>query len=151
MLQTKMFTNVEGKTWTTSEGGLKSSSLAYNLGETRDKRLLGRNPDRSRCYLHTILKLFWLQPMAPKTLCCCSLHGSMGYDQESFTGVWRWHQHLFDSLSIGRLSRVSRRLSRKHLRPPSRNVMWPLIRLVLTYCVALKYLNDLGVFLMRFS
>ena len=33
--------------------------------------------------------------------------------------VWRWHQLLFDSLSKGRLSRVSHRLGRKLFRPPS--------------------------------
>ena len=36
----------------------KVSDLAYNRRETQDKRLLGRNPDRSRCHLHTSLKLF---------------------------------------------------------------------------------------------
>jgi len=50
------------------EGGLKSSSLAYNRRETGDKGLLGREPDRSQCHLHTSLKFFWSQPMAPWTL-----------------------------------------------------------------------------------
>jgi hypothetical protein len=45
----------------------KVSDLAYNKWETRDKRLLGRDPDRSRCHLHTSLKLFSSRPMAPWT------------------------------------------------------------------------------------
>ena len=40
------------------KGKVKSSSLAYNHCETRDKWLLGRDPDRSWCYLHTSVKLF---------------------------------------------------------------------------------------------
>ena len=43
---------------------MKSSSLAYNQRETRDKRLLGRDPERSWCHLHISVKLFWSQPMA---------------------------------------------------------------------------------------
>ena len=41
----------------------KILSLAYNQSETRDKRPLGRDPDRSWCR-HTTVKLFQLQPMA---------------------------------------------------------------------------------------
>ena len=37
------------------EGGLKSSNLAYNRRETREKRPLGKDPDRSWCNLHTIV------------------------------------------------------------------------------------------------
>ena len=44
---------------------MKSSSLAYNRRETRDKRSLGRDLDRSWCHLHNSVKLFWSQPMAP--------------------------------------------------------------------------------------
>ena len=44
---------------------MKSSSLAYNCCETRDKGPLGRDPDRSSCHLHTSVKPFWSQPMAP--------------------------------------------------------------------------------------
>ena len=47
------------------EGKGNSSSLAYNWCETRDKRLLGRDPDRSWCHLHTCVKFFWSYPMAP--------------------------------------------------------------------------------------
>ena len=49
------------------EGKVKSSSLAYNRLETRDKRSLGKDSDYSWCYLHASVKLFWLQPMAPWT------------------------------------------------------------------------------------
>ena len=37
--------------------------------ETRDKRPLGRNPDKSWCHLHTLtmIKLFWPEPMAQWT------------------------------------------------------------------------------------
>ena len=52
---------------TIHEGKMKSSSLAYNLHESWDKRSLGRNPDRSWCHLHTSVKLFSLQPMTPWT------------------------------------------------------------------------------------
>ena len=50
------------------EGGLKS--FQRSLFETRDKRLLGRELDRSLCHRHTtsMIKLFWLQPMAPCAL-----------------------------------------------------------------------------------
>ena len=52
---------------TVYEGDLKSYSLDYNRRETRDMRLLGRDPDRSQCHLHTSLKLLWSRPMAPWT------------------------------------------------------------------------------------
>ena len=44
------------------EGKMKSSSLSYNRRETRDKRPLGRDPDRSCCHLHTSVKLFYRSP-----------------------------------------------------------------------------------------
>jgi hypothetical protein len=44
------------------EGKVKSSSLAYNRRETRDKRLLGRDLDKSLCHLHTSVKLFLSGP-----------------------------------------------------------------------------------------
>ena len=47
------------------EGKVKSSSLAYNRRETRDKRPLIRDPDRTWCHLHTNVKLSWSQPMNP--------------------------------------------------------------------------------------
>ena len=75
---------------TTYKGGLKSSSLAYNWWETRDKRLLGRDVYRSQCHLHTSVELFWSQPMAPWTSAAaydCAAAQSM--NQESFTGVWQ--------------------------------------------------------------
>ena len=76
----------------------KFSDLAYNRCETRDKRPLGRDPDRSWCYFHTSVKL---------TCVLRSVHGSMGCDQESFSLVWLWHQPLFGSLPNGHLSQVS--------------------------------------------
>ena len=39
-----------------------------------------------------------------------SVHGPVGYDQESFTLMWRWYQLLSGSIPNGRLSWVSRRL-----------------------------------------
>ena len=41
---------------------MKSSSLAYNQRGTRDKRMLDRDPDRSRCHLHNSLKFFGRGP-----------------------------------------------------------------------------------------
>ena len=51
------------------EGKMKSSSLSYNRRETRDKRPLGRDPDRSCCHRHTtnMKKAFLV-----------AAHGSMG-------------------------------------------------------------------------
>ena len=78
----------------------KVSDLAYNRWETRDNRLLGRDSDRSRCHLHTSLKLFLVAAYGFMDIgrsirvCYCSVHGSMGCDQESFRGVWRWHHLL---------------------------------------------------------
>ena len=40
------------------------SSLAYNRRESRDKRSLGRDPDRSWSHLRTSVKLLWSQLMA---------------------------------------------------------------------------------------
>ena len=45
----------------------KSSSLAYNRRETRDKRPLGRDTDRSWCHLRTSVKVFWSQSMVSWT------------------------------------------------------------------------------------
>ena len=39
--------------------------LAYNRRETRDKRPLGRDTDRSWYHRHTNVKLFWSLSMAP--------------------------------------------------------------------------------------
>ena len=39
------------------EGKVESSSVAYNRRETRYKRPLGWDPDRSWCHLHTSVKL----------------------------------------------------------------------------------------------
>ena len=41
---------------------MKSSSLVYNLRETRGKRPLGRDPDRSWWHLRTSVKLFGRSP-----------------------------------------------------------------------------------------
>ena len=38
-----------------------------SLRETRDKRPLDRDPDRSRCHRHTSVKLSWSQSMHPWT------------------------------------------------------------------------------------
>ena len=46
---------------------MKSSIVTYNRCKTRQKRLLGRDPGRSRCHLHTSVKLSWSQPIAPWT------------------------------------------------------------------------------------
>ena len=46
---------------------MKSSSLAYNKRETRDKQPLGRDPDRSWCHHRTSVNLFWSQLMDPCT------------------------------------------------------------------------------------
>ena len=45
----------------------KVESSRPNLRETRDKRPLSRDPDRSWCHRHTtsMIKLYWSQPMAP--------------------------------------------------------------------------------------
>ena len=45
---------------------MEISSLAYNRREIRDKRPLGRGPDRSWCHLHTI-KLSWSLPVVSWT------------------------------------------------------------------------------------
>ena len=45
---------------------MKSSSLANNKREIWEKRLLGRDPDRSWCHFHTSVKLFLI-----------AAHGSM--------------------------------------------------------------------------
>ena len=89
--------------------------LAYNRRDSRDRRSLSREPNRSWCHLHTSMKLSWSQPMASWIggcirVCCRPVQGSIGCDQESFTIVWRWHQLLFGPLPNGRLSLVSSRL-----------------------------------------
>ena len=45
----------------------KFLDMAYNQRESRDKRSLGRNPDRSWCYRHTSVKFSWSQPIDPWT------------------------------------------------------------------------------------
>ena len=82
------------------EGKVKISRPS--LCETRDKRPLGWESDRSWCHCHTNVKLFWSQPMAPRS-------SGVAYecDQESFTLVWWWHQLLSGSLPNGHLSATS--------------------------------------------
>ena len=46
---------------------MKSSSLVYNRCETMYKRPSCRDPERTWYHLHTRVKLFWSQPMAPWT------------------------------------------------------------------------------------
>ena len=48
------FTDIEDK--------VTHSSLAYNRRETRDKRPLGRDLDRSWCHRRTMIKLFSRSP-----------------------------------------------------------------------------------------
>ena len=60
------------------EGKVKSSSLAYNRRETRNKRPLGRDPDWGWCHRHISVKLFFV-----------TAHGAISCDQNSFTLMWR--------------------------------------------------------------
>ena len=86
------------------EGKVKSSSLAYNRRKTREKRPLGRVPDRSWYDLHTSVKLFLVASHGTMDIggsirvCCSSVYGSMCCDKEGSTLVWRWHQLLSASL-----------------------------------------------------
>ena len=88
----------------TYEGKVRTSSLAYNRCETRDKRPLGRDPDRSWSHLHTSVKLFLVTAYSSMDINDSigvyyrSVHGPMCFVQKSFTLVWRWHQFLSDSL-----------------------------------------------------
>ena len=68
--------------------------ITYNWRETRHKRPLGRDPDRSWYHYHTSIKLFWLHPMASWTyeLCCCRCRRNHGLWPKTFTLVFRWHQ-----------------------------------------------------------
>ena len=62
------------------KGKVKSSKQAYNQCEKQGKWLWGRDPDRSRCHLHTSVKLFLLQPMAQWSLVAaheCAANQSM--------------------------------------------------------------------------
>ena len=45
----------------------KVFGLAYNRHNTQDKRLLGRDLDRSWCHRYTSVKLSWSHPMDPWT------------------------------------------------------------------------------------
>ena len=73
---------------------LKALGISYNRRETRDKRPLGRDPDRSWCHCHTSVKIFLVTTHGSMDIggsirvCCHSVRGSIG-DQESFTLVWR--------------------------------------------------------------
>ena len=51
--------------FTVNEGKVKSSRPS--LRETRDKRPLDKDPGRSWCHHHTMIKFSWLQLMAPCT------------------------------------------------------------------------------------
>jgi hypothetical protein len=51
----------------TTRARWKVLDLAYNWCESRNKWPLRRDPDRNWCHLHTSVKLFGLQPMAPWT------------------------------------------------------------------------------------
>ena len=91
----------------------KVSDLAYNQQEIQAKRLLGWDPDRSWCHLHTSLKLFWSWPMAPWTSAACAAAQSMdpwAAIKKASQECWRWHQLLYASLPNGRLSQVSHQL-----------------------------------------
>ena len=88
-------------------GKVKSCSLAYNRRETRDKRPLGRVPDRGWCHLHIGVKLFWSQLMAPYE---CAATQSMDPWAATKKAL---HQLLSGSLPNGRLSQISRRLGQE--------------------------------------
>ena len=92
------------------EAKVKSSNITYNWRETRDKRPLDKDPDRSWCHRHTSVKLFWSQLRY-----AADVHGAMGSDQKCFIIllVWQWHWLVSGSLSNDRLSRVSRRVGRE--------------------------------------
>ena len=59
------------------QGKLKTSRPS--LRETRDKRTLGRDPDRSWCHSHTSVKLSWSKLMSPWTT------GSIRWQGEKFS------------------------------------------------------------------
>ena len=71
---------------------------AFNRRETRDKRLLGRDLDRSWCHLHNSILV--------------TDRGSMDIGS-SILIVWRWYHLLSGSLPNGCLSRVGCRLGRE--------------------------------------
>ena len=60
---------------TTDEGKVKSSSLAYKRHETRDKRLLGRDPGRNWCHLLLITAHGSMDIGGSIRLYCRSAHG----------------------------------------------------------------------------
>ena len=51
-----------------NEGKVKSSQPS--LCETLDKQLLGRDPDRSWCHLHTTINLPLFSTFLPSNSCC---------------------------------------------------------------------------------
>ena len=66
------------------EGKVKSSRPS--LRETRDKRPLGRGPDRSWCHSHTSVQLSWSKSMdwkAAHSYDAADVHGVMGCDQKA--------------------------------------------------------------------
>ena len=68
------------------EDTVKSSRPS--LCETRDKRPLGRDPDKSLSHRHTSVKLSWSQPMDPWTE--RQQTTSYGLQQKSFALECRW-------------------------------------------------------------
>ena len=94
------------------EDKVKISSLAYNRRETRDKQLLGRDPDRSCCHSHSFGLSPWLHGHRGQHTSVLPLSLWIRGQRPSFIilVVWRWHHLLYGSLSNGCLSRVSRRL-----------------------------------------
>ena len=89
------------------EENMKSSSLGYNRHETRDKRLLGRDPD-------SIL------------VCCCRCSCSHGLQPKKLyqTQSVAVTQLLSESLPNGCLSQVSRRLCQELFILPSYDDIW---------------------------
>ena len=91
----------------------KVLGLAYNQSETRNKQLLGRDPDRSWCHCHISVQLSWSQPMDPWTEWQHILMPPISMEwwalTKKFTLVW-WHQLLSGSLPNSHLSWVSHRL-----------------------------------------
>ena len=77
----------------TYEGGMKSSSLAYNRRETRDKRLLGRDPDKSQIKISSQFKIS-LSPSISLLKCLCG--NPTGLAQQSLPSyAWKWTIYIY--------------------------------------------------------
>ena len=83
------------------EGTVEIFSLFYSRSETQDKRPLGREQDRSWCKAFFVPAHSSMDIGGSLQVCCRSVHGSMGCNQESFTLVWWWHHFRSGFLSNG--------------------------------------------------